>query len=62
MKLGLYGLRRGSSAEPDTLVRRARLADEIGFESVWVGDHIALPTADAAADPPDQPRSKPWSL
>jgi alkanesulfonate monooxygenase SsuD/methylene tetrahydromethanopterin reductase-like flavin-dependent oxidoreductase (luciferase family) len=58
LKLALYGLHRGSSAEPDTLVRRARLAEEIGFESLWVGDHIALPAAaDAsAADPPDQPR------
>jgi probable F420-dependent oxidoreductase len=32
------------------------LAEDIGFESLWVGDHIALPTNDAAADPPDQPR------
>jgi alkanesulfonate monooxygenase SsuD/methylene tetrahydromethanopterin reductase-like flavin-dependent oxidoreductase (luciferase family) len=58
LKLALYGLHRGSSAEPDTLVRRARLAEEIGFESLWVGDHIALPAAaDAfAADPLDQPR------
>ncbi len=43
MKLGLYGLLRGSGVEPDTLVRRARLAEQAGFESLWVGDHIALP-------------------
>jgi probable F420-dependent oxidoreductase len=43
LKLGLYGLLRGSGVEPDTLVRRARLAEEVGFESLWVGDHIALP-------------------
>jgi alkanesulfonate monooxygenase SsuD/methylene tetrahydromethanopterin reductase-like flavin-dependent oxidoreductase (luciferase family) len=44
LKLGLYGLHRGGSADPDTLVRRARLAEEAGFESLWVGDHIALPS------------------
>jgi probable F420-dependent oxidoreductase len=43
LQLGLYGLLRGSGVDPDTLVRRARLAEEAGFESLWVGDHIALP-------------------
>jgi probable F420-dependent oxidoreductase len=54
MKLGLFGLHRGSSAEPDALARRARAAEGAGFESLWVGDHIALPFD--AADPPAQPR------
>ncbi len=54
LKLGLYGLHRGGSADPDTLVRRARLAEEAGFESLWVGDHIALPSG--LANPPEQPR------
>jgi probable F420-dependent oxidoreductase len=44
LRLGLYGLLRGSGVEPDTLVRRARLAEEAGFESLWAGDHIALPS------------------
>ena len=48
MKFGLYGLHKGSSVEPDTLARRARLTEAAGFESLWVGDHIALP-----ADAPD---------
>jgi len=55
MKLALYGLHRGSSAEPDTLVRRARLAEEAGFDGLWVGDHIALPVGEDG-DPADQPR------
>ena len=54
LKFGLFGLHRGSSAEPDALARRARAAEESGFESLWVGDHIALPFD--AADPPAQPR------
>lgn len=54
LKLALFGLHRGSSADPDTLARRARLAEEVGFEALWVGDHIALPSD--AGDPADQPR------
>lgn len=54
MKIGLYGLHKGSSADPDRLRDRARRAEAVGFESLWVGDHIALPTD--APDPPDEPR------
>jgi probable F420-dependent oxidoreductase len=54
MKIALYGLHRGSSVEPDTMARRARTAEELGFESLWVGDHIALPAN--GTDPSDQPR------
>ncbi|HEY0807645.1 MAG TPA: TIGR03619 family F420-dependent LLM class oxidoreductase [Pseudonocardiaceae bacterium] len=44
MKLALFGLHRDSNAtDPDALVRRARVAEEAGFESLWVGDHILLP-------------------
>jgi probable F420-dependent oxidoreductase len=46
MKLALFGLHRGSSADAHTLARRARTAEEAGFESLWVGDHIALPLDD----------------
>jgi probable F420-dependent oxidoreductase len=43
LKFGLYGLLRGGGIQPDTLVGRARLAEEAGFEALWVGDHVALP-------------------
>jgi probable F420-dependent oxidoreductase len=57
LKLALFGLHRGSSAEPDALARRARRAEEAGFESFWVGDHIALPPAETpGGDPPGQQR------
>jgi probable F420-dependent oxidoreductase len=36
------------------LARRARLAEEVGFESLWIGDHVALPLG--TPDPPDEPR------
>jgi probable F420-dependent oxidoreductase len=54
MKLGLFGLHRGSSVDPARLAGRAQRAEEIGFESLWVGDHIALP-----ADAPDNPSREP---
>lgn len=47
MKFALYGLHRDSSADPDVQARRARLAEDAGFESLWVGDHLALPAGDA---------------
>jgi probable F420-dependent oxidoreductase len=58
MKLGLFGVHRGEMAEPVALARRARLAEAAGFESVWVGDHISLPSGAQAVDayPPEQPR------
>ena len=56
MKFGLYGLHKGSSVESDTLARRARLAEAAGFESLWVGDHIALPAA-----APMLPTSRGWN-
>jgi probable F420-dependent oxidoreductase len=50
MKFGLYGLHRDGNIEPAVLARRARSAEEAGFESLWVGDHIALPAG--AGNPP----------
>jgi probable F420-dependent oxidoreductase len=54
LKLGLFGLHRGSSTDPERLAERARRAEEAGVESLWVGDHIALP-----ADAPDNPAREP---
>ena len=52
MKLALFGLPRNDSAtDPDVLVRQARLAEDAGIESLWVGDHILLPPGEG-----DQPR------
>src|SRR5829696_1535058 len=44
MDLALFGLHRGRGIEPETVMRRARAAEEAGLESLWVGDHVALPT------------------
>lgn len=54
MKWGLYGLHKGSSVDPEALARRARRAEDAGFESLWIGDHVALPTD--TPNPADEPR------
>lgn len=44
MKFGLFGLHRGPGIAPGVLGRRAKAAEDAGFESLWVGDHIAMPS------------------
>jgi probable F420-dependent oxidoreductase len=53
VKFGLYGLHKGENTAPEALARRARAGEDAGFESIWVGDHIALPldAPDDAYDP-----------
>ena len=43
LKIGLFGFHRGADIRPDLLARRARVAEQAGFESLWVGDHVVLP-------------------
>jgi probable F420-dependent oxidoreductase len=52
VKFGLFGLHRGPGIAPDVLARRARAAEDAGFESLWVGDHIALPSGLPGAEEP----------
>jgi probable F420-dependent oxidoreductase len=54
VRFGLYGLHKGENTEPAAFARRARLAEDAGFESIWVGDHVALPLD--APDDAEQPR------
>jgi probable F420-dependent oxidoreductase len=53
VKFGVYGLHKGENTAPEALARRARAVEDAGFESIWVGDHIALPldAPDDAYDP-----------
>ena len=39
-----YGFALPKSTDGDALLRFARAVEELGFESVWMGDHIVLPT------------------
>jgi probable F420-dependent oxidoreductase len=51
LKFGLYGLQRGVGADPATLARWAQRAEHAGFESLWMGDHIALPADQGGRQP-----------
>jgi probable F420-dependent oxidoreductase len=42
MRFGLYGVGLGAMAAPGA-TRIARLAEELGYESLWTGEHMALP-------------------
>ena len=44
MKIGLYSMNFGTCADPGTAVQVAQYAEAAGFESVWTGEHIVLPT------------------
>ena len=43
MRFGLFGVNFGSCADPALQSRIAVSAERAGFESVWTGEHVALP-------------------
>jgi probable F420-dependent oxidoreductase len=43
LKFALFGLHRGSGVDPNVRRQQAELAEQAGFEALWVGDHIAMP-------------------
>ena len=46
MRFGLFGVNFGSCADPEVQRRVVLAAEEVGFESVWTGEHVALPIRD----------------
>lgn len=44
MRLGVFGLNLGSTYEPGETVRLARLVEELGFDSIWAGEHVVAPS------------------
>jgi probable F420-dependent oxidoreductase len=50
VKLGVHLPQFGRAAGPDSLRRAAVQAEELGFDDVWVSDHLAVP--DGAPYPP----------
>jgi probable F420-dependent oxidoreductase len=43
MRFGLFGVNFGACADPEVQRRAVVAAEEVGFESVWTGEHVALP-------------------
>ncbi|MER7548014.1 TIGR03619 family F420-dependent LLM class oxidoreductase [Spirillospora sp. NPDC127506] len=55
--LGLFALNVHACAEPGVAARLAGLAEDLGYDSVWAGDHVVLPSPRVAPSPmePDAP-------
>jgi probable F420-dependent oxidoreductase len=44
VQLGVFGINAGTTHGPDVTVRLARLAEDLGFDSVWAGEHVVVPS------------------
>lgn len=57
MRLGLFGLHSGSAFGATETRDLAQLAEGLGFDSIWAGEHVVLPSPRAAPSPmePDDP-------
>jgi probable F420-dependent oxidoreductase len=51
MKLGLFGVNMGRFAAPEIMVPAALAAEAAGYESLWCGEHVALPDPRTPASP-----------
>ncbi|QKG25763.1 LLM class F420-dependent oxidoreductase [Actinomadura verrucosospora] len=53
LTLGLYGLNLHACAGPRASARIAALAEELGYDSLWAGDHVVLPSPRTDPSPLD---------
>ncbi len=51
MRLGVFGSNSGVSHLPSATVAVAQLAEELGFDSVWAGEHVVVPNPRVAPSP-----------
>jgi probable F420-dependent oxidoreductase len=51
MRFGVFGLNSFAAAEPATSLALVRLAEELGYDSVWGGEHVILPSPKAPPAP-----------
>jgi probable F420-dependent oxidoreductase len=56
VRFGLFGINVGACADPVLQERVVRAAEEVGFESVWTGEHVVMPLRDNPVPaPPETP-------
>ena len=41
--IGLFAVNMEPTIDPDAAARLARLAEELGFDSLWTGEHVVVP-------------------
>lgn len=51
MRLGAFGVNAGTTYRPDDTVRLAQLAEALGYDSIWAGEHVVLPSPRVAPSP-----------
>jgi len=51
MQLGLFSINMGPTSWPEALAAAARAAEEAGFDSVWAGEHLILPSPQVPPSP-----------
>ena len=57
MQLGVFGINSGSTYGPEATIAMARLAEELGFDSIWAGEHVVVPSPRVPPSPmePEDP-------
>ena len=53
MEIGLCNMNGGPCSTPGGALRIARLAEELGYESLWVGEHVVVPSPRVPPSPLD---------
>lgn len=53
MHFGIHSVNLHTCSDPETATRVARAAEDAGFESLWVADHVVLPDPPLAQRPMD---------
>jgi probable F420-dependent oxidoreductase len=53
VEFGLFNVNAGACSTPDNVVRIASLAEELGYESLWVGEHVVAPSPRVPPSPID---------
>jgi len=55
--VGLFGINMGACATPHGAIQAARLAEQLGYDSLWAGEHVVAPRPRAAPSliEPDYP-------
>lgn len=43
MEIGFEVTQRGPGASPEAILEQARLGEELGYDSLWVNDHVVIP-------------------
>jgi probable F420-dependent oxidoreductase len=51
VRLGVFGINSGPTVGPGETARLARLVEELGFDSIWAGEHVVVPSPRVAPSP-----------